>query len=136
MYLETYVHDDIELMINTETGEVYTPSITAAQIVGLSKASLDQFIFELKVRLLHTNTKVNSEPDSDYLIDEKVLIKIFAKYRVELLELCSEEGIRMYLHRLVQYKGMPSVTTSSTLVNILDRLKSIEDELILLRSLS
>lgn len=112
--LQRYKNNELELIIDKETGEVFATQGMIAKLCKQESTTIRQFLDKRNV-----TKPVKQLPIKDSrgviqlskLYDEDAIYETLAKYKPELLITCAKAGIRLYLHRLVNLNFSSSSST-------------------------
>lgn len=128
---------DLELIVNTETGEVFASQSAIARMVGVSETAIRKWIISNQITPILAKIPTSTGVKTSNLLSEDAIYEAFAKYKSELLIKCAKVGIRVYLHRLAGYEVESSALKKELPQTYLEALKALvraEEEKQLLQS--
>jgi phage antirepressor YoqD-like protein len=112
--LTRYYVDDLELVIDYDTNEVFASMSAVARMIDKGDVYVRRYVngtskngtkMELKEAQIPTNAGLRSAT----LLNEKQILEVICKYKPTLLMEFAQVGLRVYLHTLAGYK----VTTTA-----------------------
>lgn len=101
--LQRFDQENIELIIDTETGESFSSIRGMSRMLGISDAALRKYItanqIDLKIAQIPTTTGLKTAN----LINEDQMLDLISKYNPTLIIQFAKVGLRAYLHQLAGY---------------------------------
>lgn len=128
--LQRFDNDGLELIINTDTGEVFASQRAISRMVDKALSTVQNFLSKAdrNIQAVNAQVKTDSGVQGVLLYDENTVYEVFAKYKPELLIQCAKAGIRVYLHTLAGFK-----VTSTAAAKELSPLEILEQQVRLMR---
>lgn len=104
MNLTIFEQNGLELVINTETGEVFASQSALARMVGASRQAINKWITVNEIEQKNAEIFTTTGLKTVNLVSEDAIYRAFSKYKPELLVQCAKAGLRIYLHRLAGFE--------------------------------
>lgn len=109
---------NLELIINQDTGEVFASQSAIARMVNIPETSVRRWLKSVR----HLSTPIISKiPTSNgfaraTLHTEKIILEAFIKFRPEMVSKFNYAGMRLYLHHLAGFKIHSSACVNRKLI--------------------
>lgn len=128
MELQRFEHDGLELVINTQTGEVFASQRAIGRMADKDEATIRRYVSAAGISPVRAEIPTSSGLRTAALLNEDTIYQIFQRYKPELLIQCAKAGIRLYLHQLAGFRFVPVQSDSAMLSEILSIVKQQRDE--------
>lgn len=103
--LKKYERDDLELVIDVETGEVFANQNAISRMTDRAKSTISDWGKGVRSEnVIEVRVETASGIQGVRLYNEEAIYEAFAKYKPQLLIQCAKAGIRLYLHGLAGYR--------------------------------
>lgn len=112
--LTRYDQNDLELIINQETGEVFASQSALARMVERNESTIRDWLTSRNIQGEEAEILTSTGLKTSRLLNEDTIHQAFAKYKHELLIPCSKAGIRVYLHGLAGFATVSTAVTTPT----------------------
>lgn len=104
MLLQNFNSGNLELTINTETGEAYASQSSLARMCNVSETAIRKWVASNQIAVLEAEINTGSGIQGSNLLDENAIYVALSKYKPTLLIQCAKAGLRIYLHGLAGYR--------------------------------
>ena len=113
MDLVRYDNNGLELLIDTNTGEVFASQNGFARMVGVSKPAISNWVGVNQIPLKNAEVLTPGGLQGVNLLDERAMLTGIAKYKPELIMSFAQAGLRLYLHAIAGYSHNNKVERSN-----------------------
>lgn len=104
MNLQRYIKDNLELIVDLDTGEVFASQSAIARMVGKNESTIRYWITSQNISTKRLGIPTGTGLKTSQLLDESAIKQALAKYNPDLLLKCVDAGLRIYLHGLAGFK--------------------------------
>jgi hypothetical protein len=123
--LNRYDKDGLELVINTETGEVFASISAVARMCDKTNSTINRYVngelqTSAQISLLNAKILTATGLKTSALLNESQILEVINKYKPSLLIKFAQVGLRMFLHQLAGYEVKPVVKTPSNFIEALE----------------
>lgn len=102
--LTRYQHNNLELLIDTETGECFAGRNAIARMAQVHPTTITRFTGSAQIYPIDAEIPTNGGFQGGTIYDEDAIYKCLAEYNPNLLAECAKLGLRVYLHTLAGYE--------------------------------
>lgn len=112
--LTRYQHNNLELLIDTKTGECFATQGMIARLCKEESTNIASHLRGVKISAKPMQVKDSRGVNQlSKVFNEQAIMKCLLKYNPQLLEKCMELGLRVFLHKIAGYEVKSTVIEQS-----------------------
>jgi hypothetical protein len=98
LILRQFTRNELELVIDTQTGECYASQSALARMCGCDERSIRRWVTSAGIDQKQAKVPTTTGFKTAALLDENAIYEALAKYNPPMLVQCAKIGLRAYLH--------------------------------------